>query len=82
MKFEFPNLTSSQVALVRVDKNTGHLLDENFFIATSENQKVYTIFENANAAIVIADLIVKEKKDIECSIFDSFQNLIRLISSD
>ena len=80
MFLTFPILANAQVVLLRVDKNTGHVLDENFLIATTENQKVWTIFENLDIATNIAHSIIKIRTDIECSIFDGNQNLVRFVS--
>lgn len=46
----FPNINGKQVALLRSDYNTGHVLDKDFNLHISENQEMYTIFESFELA--------------------------------
>jgi Cysteine-rich CPCC len=76
---DFPILTGSQVAMLRIDLYIGHVVDVNMELATKKEQEVWTIYDLINSAIGDAFLIVKEFDHIECSIFDKDRNLLRLI---
>ena len=62
----FPNLTNNQVALIRADKKTGHVLDERLLLTLDDNQKVYTVFDSLNKAQIFAVEIVifSSKEDV------------------
>ena len=75
----FPNLKAGQVALLRAETNTGIVLDEKFKRATKEEQKAYTIYNDVNDAILAAQNIIVERRDIECAIFDQNNAFIKRI---
>jgi len=77
---KFPEVKKSQVAIVRVDVNTGHILDDQFNLATNINQKVYTIFEDIDSAIRFAKSIVQERRDIECNLYGEQMKFLQRIS--
>jgi hypothetical protein len=79
MKRKFPDLKNGQVALIRVDYNTGIVLDENFKYATSDEQIVFTVFDSIDSALIVAQGIVKERIDVECSIFNESNQIINVV---
>ena len=64
----FPELKEGQVALLRADFKTGHVLDELFNEALEIDQEIYTVFDDKNEALQFAKSIIAERKDIECVI--------------
>jgi len=76
----FPTLHENEVALMRSEFSTGHVLDENFKLAIHEYQRVYTIFENLDSAMNAAEKLIGENANIECTLFDSGNNLVRYIT--
>ena len=68
----FPILTGTQVALLRVRFRTGQALDEMFAQYDSHSSgKVYSVFENREAAEGYVADAVKTRKDIEFIIYDA-----------
>lgn len=65
---KFPELKEGQVALVRADFKTGHVLDEAFKEAVESAQEIYTVFDDKGEALQFAKAIIAERKDIECVI--------------
>jgi hypothetical protein len=65
-----PYLEGSQVALLRAKASTGHILDEKYEIVNGDFKKAFTIFNDVNAALLVARGIMSENKGIECTIFD------------
>jgi hypothetical protein len=47
---QFPILINDQVAVLRAEYNTGHIVDENFNLLINDNQTAYTIFESLETA--------------------------------
>ncbi|MPM36471.1 hypothetical protein SDC9_83068 [bioreactor metagenome] len=58
----FPELKNNEVVVVRCDSNTGHVLDDKFVLAISDDQKVFTVFETLEVA---KSYIAKEKSRTE-----------------
>lgn len=46
----FPKLKNDQIALLRAERTTGHVVDINLSLVISEQQEVYSIFENVDLA--------------------------------
>lgn len=65
----FPELSSNQVALLRAEFATGHVLDELFVLAIDDTQKTYTVMETLSDAIVLSKKIVLERNDVECVVY-------------
>ncbi|WP_448699855.1 hypothetical protein ACFGVR_22235 [Mucilaginibacter sp. AW1-3] len=65
---KFPQLKEGQVALLRADFKTGHVLDELFKEAVKTDQEIYTIFDDKGEALQFAKSIIAARKDIECVI--------------
>ena len=72
----FPDLTYNQVALIRADKRTGHILDENFSLALNDNQKVYTIFVSLNKAQIFAEEVLSSNNEIEIVIYSNKEDVL------
>lgn len=73
---EFPNLTHKQVALIRAEKNTGIVLDENYKRHISDLQVFYSLFdtyEEAKQYIVDAS-----KEDVEYVIYGKNKEVLFL----
>lgn len=64
----FPLLFADQVALLRAEFNTGHVLDENLALQLNNEQRVYSIFNSLDEAIAAANEITKDGK-VECVIY-------------
>ena len=64
---------------MRCDLYTGHVVDIDMVFFTSEDQKVWAVFESMEDAIASAKKIVEEYDHIECTLFDKERKLIRLI---
>lgn len=75
--FEFPNLNNNQVAVLRTLQNTEGILDENFEIAHSKEQNVYTIFNDLKAAELFIDSILSKRTDVSFKLYDSKKVLIK-----
>ncbi|ASZ09873.1 hypothetical protein KTO58_26565 [Chitinophaga pendula] len=71
---EYPILAGNQVALLRAAFDTGHVLDEDQRLAINSDQKVYTVFENIDEALIAASEIINGNKNIECVIYDKDEN--------
>jgi hypothetical protein len=65
---KFPELKEGQVALLRADFKTGHVLDELFKEAIQSDQEIYTVFDDKGDALQFAKAIIAARKDIECVI--------------
>jgi hypothetical protein len=79
MTKDFPILNGNQVAMLRNDLYTGHVVDANMELATKEEQEIWTIYDSIDIAISDATLIVNEYDRIECSIFDKDRSRLHLI---
>lgn len=73
---KFPILVEPQVALLRVNKNTGIVLDDQFNTDVSVDQKRFTVFESLNEANKYIESFVNERKDIEFVVYDMNQNIL------
>ena len=75
-EIQFPNIKSEQVALLRSDYNTGHVLDENYTLHINSSQEMYTIFDSLQAAKVFIKNEEKKWKFIEFTIYNNGNNPI------
>jgi hypothetical protein len=71
---KFPTLKPNQTALLRAESATGHVLDEKFDLAISDDQVVFTVFESEQEALIAAKKIISENKNIECIIYGPGEN--------
>lgn len=72
----FPQLKYNQVALVRAEKKTGYVLDEEFVLAVSDDQKVYTVFDSLSQAQAFAEKIISSNQEIEVAIYSDRQEVL------
>ncbi|MBO9593976.1 MAG: hypothetical protein J7599_13795 [Niabella sp.] len=72
----FPDLKQNEVALLRAEKKTGHVLDESFLLALNDSQKVYTIFDSFDEARIFAQGIIDSNNDIEIVIYSSSNEVL------
>lgn len=72
----FPHLRHNQVALVRAEKKTGYVLDEELALAVSDNQKVYTVFDSLGEAQAFAEKILSSNQEIEVAIYSDRQEVL------
>jgi hypothetical protein len=77
---KFPELKEGQVALLRADFKTGHVLDELFKEAVESSQEIYTVFDDKGDALQFAKSLITERKDIECVISGKDEELIFYIT--
>ncbi|TKC02778.1 hypothetical protein [Pedobacter frigoris] len=78
----FPELNDSQVVLLRADVNTGHILDEEFNLAINEHQKVFTLFDAAEAALLFAKEILSKNPKVECVIYKKGRTMLYHITPE
>ena len=76
---KFPKLNESEVALSRAEANTGIVLDEQFKYALSPAQKIYTVLNNVDDALKLANEILINKAGIEIYIHDKEEKLLHLL---
>lgn len=77
----FPDLKNTEVALMRSDALTGHVLDDEYVVALNDVQKVYTIFIDIQLALKYAESIISTKVNIECVIYGKNQVVMHYLSS-
>ncbi|GAA4335884.1 hypothetical protein GCM10023149_44180 [Mucilaginibacter gynuensis] len=75
----FPNLVDSQVVLARAMYNTGIVIDEEYNFATTNAQRVFTIYPNKEDALQAALTIVQSRPDIECWIQSRNDEIVHYI---
>ncbi|MEZ2443010.1 hypothetical protein AB6805_14905 [Chitinophaga sp. RCC_12] len=78
----FPQLKNNEVALLRAKRKTGHVIDDNFQLAVSISQRVFTVFDDVNTALHFAKEIIKRNNDIEVCIYEKDNVLLHFITAD
>ncbi|MDR6570979.1 UNVERIFIED_ORG: hypothetical protein DFS12_11161 [Chitinophaga ginsengisegetis] len=78
----FPVLEDGEIALLRAKRATGHVIDDNFQLAINVSQKVFTVFNDINAALLSAREIVKRNSDIEVCLYGKENVMLHLITAD
>lgn len=78
----FRDLKGNQVALIRCQFATGHVLDESLSPAMSANQKMYTIFSSVGEALTYAKDIIKDRNDVECVIYDKDKKVVQYLNCE
>lgn len=73
---EFPKLRNGQFALLRADRNTGHVLDIDFKLKVDEGQKVYSIFDSLDEAISFGKQLTVLNTQIEFVIYSRTQEAV------
>lgn len=79
---EFPVLKNGEVALLRAKRATGHVIDANFQLAVSVSQKVFTVFNDINAALLSTREIIKQNNDIEITLYGKDNVVLYFITVD
>lgn len=77
---KFPELKTGEVALSRADYNTGIVLDEQFEYALTPSQKIYTVFNNVDEALQLANEILMKKKEVEIYIHQDEKTLLHFLN--
>jgi hypothetical protein len=78
----FPKLKDKEVALLRAELKTGHVLDELFTVAVTNEQKVFTVFNNEDEGLQFAKLTILEKPDVEFVIYGEGEKVLFYLSSN
>jgi len=79
MKPIFPELKENEVALVRAEQRTGHVLDEEFNLAMKEEQVVFSIFENEDEALNYAKSVLQKRPNLKCVIYGLNETVLHYI---
>ncbi|MDP4258866.1 MAG: hypothetical protein Q8937_11620 [Bacteroidota bacterium] len=77
---QFPELKENQVALLRCRLRTGHVIDENFRLAISDDQLAYTVFDDVDSALHFAIKMVLSNNEIECVIYGRDKEVIKYVT--
>jgi hypothetical protein len=72
----FPLLKHNQVALLRADKNTGIVLDDQLSFALNDSQKVFSVFDSLNDAIFFADDFLSFNQKVEVVIYSDNEEVL------
>jgi hypothetical protein len=74
---QFPNITASQVVVLKTKRRTSDVLDENFEIFKANgHQKMFVVFDSLEAANEYINQFKFIYKNVEFSILDNYQNTI------
>jgi hypothetical protein len=73
---EFPQLLNNQVTLIRAEKATGIILDDQFKRHVSYEQVCYSVFENRELAMKYIDQC--QRTDVEFTLFGRNHELLPL----
>jgi hypothetical protein len=72
----FPALSGNQVALLRAENSTGHILDRDFKLYTSSNQEKFTVFESLSNAVDYIQIYQSKYINAEFVVYDSLGTVI------
>jgi hypothetical protein len=61
------------------DSLTGHVLDEGFNLVINDSQKVYTIVESLDKALLLIESWRKERNNIEFVIYGADKKVIKFV---
>lgn len=75
----FPSVRNTQVVLLRNDLYTGIVKDINMDNAITEDQEIWTVYDDLETAVNVAKKIVGEFDFMECMIFDKNKKLLQEI---
>ena len=67
----FPRLSEGQVAVMRADHNTGHILDIELKLVINDNQEAYSIYDDFQMAEGYVKKLILDNSMVECVIYDS-----------
>jgi hypothetical protein len=76
---QFPDLNADQVAIMRADSLTGHVLDENFELAIDDNQIVFTTVGSLEEAMAIVKNMKTERPNIEFVIYGMDKKVLKFV---
>jgi len=80
---DFPVINNIQVVLYRSEFSTGIILDEQYiYYKNNSDQKVYTVFNSIEDALVYANASLKKHINIEFTILDSAKRLLKYIHKE
>lgn len=79
---KFPELKNNQVALLRADALTGHVLDEQLNVAINDEQHAYTVLNSYYEALGIAKAVMLKEKNIECVIYGKNKEVLFTLSAE
>ncbi len=78
----FPIMTEKQVAILKADGKTGHILtiDDKIYHSDNKNE-VYIVCEDLNSATKYIAENQFQNEEIECSVFNNKQELIEFFKA-
>ena len=79
---KFPELKNNQVALLRANSQSGHVVDEMLNLATNDEQAVYTIFNSYYEALENAKSIISKENSTECVIYGKNKEVLFTLSAE
>jgi len=77
----FPKLKEGEVALLRAETLTGHILDEQLELAVNDSQKTYTVINSSDEALSVAKNLIAGRSDIECVIYGKDKEVFYFLNS-
>lgn len=78
---QFPDLKDNQVALLRAELKTGHVVDEEFKLVTTDTQTVYTIFDDVESALSFVRKELVVKKEFEFVVYRKDRSVVDYITN-
>lgn len=72
----FPEIKQDQVVLLRADKKTGHVLDEQLSLAVDATQKVFTVFDSLTEAMAFGERLLSTNHEVEIVIYSNKENIL------
>ncbi|MCH5597516.1 hypothetical protein [Niabella ginsengisoli] len=73
---QFPDLTYNQVALMRVDKKNGNIVNEDFDLALKDDHVVFTVFNSFEEAKDCADAITSFNEKVDVIIYSGRREVL------
>jgi hypothetical protein len=73
---KFPELSDFQVALLRVQKSTGIILDDKFDPDVSPEQIRFTVFDSKELALEYAERTLSKTTKIDFLIYDKEETIV------
>lgn len=79
---KFPIVDVNSIVLLCCEHSTGHILDVDFKLAISDDQKVFEVFSCYADAMFHAKEIVRKHENLECTLYNNDQKRVALIHID
>ncbi len=76
----FPILIEQEVVIVCSEASTGIVLNRDFSYALNDEQEVFTICKSFEDALSLANLIMKERENVECVIQGRNQEVLKYLN--